>query len=242
VGVMNTSQNLKTLRHELKFFINYCEYEILSRRLSNFLTIDKYADNNGNYHIRSLYFDNLNRSAIYEKQAGILTRKKFRIRIYNLNDSVIKLEKKSKIGQFIHKESAAINKDEYSLIMKGEYSFLRNSKNKLLIEFYFYLKSEVARPVVIVDYIREAYVSKIENIRVTFDKELRTGKNNFDIFSNKPTIDVMEKAEMILEIKYDHFLPDYIRDVLQIGSSKRYAISKYVICQKYSKLNNWEDN
>ena len=98
------------------------------------------------------------------------------------------------------------------------------------------------KPIVIVDYFREAYISDINNIRITFDKELRTGLNLTDIFNKGPTVDVMEEPKMILEIKYDHFLPDYLRQMLQISSSQRYAISKYVICRKYTKQNNWEDN
>ena len=110
------------------------------------------------------------------------------------------------------------------------------------MQFYFKLKSAGLSPNVIVDYVREAYISNISNIRITFDKQLRTGLNSTDVFNCHTTIDAIEEPKLILEIKYDHFLPDYIRNILQISSSQRYAISKYVICKKYTKLNNWEDN
>jgi hypothetical protein len=235
--------NKKVFRHEFKYFINYFEYEILRRRLKLVLKNDKFANENGDYHIRSLYFDDVHNTALFEKQAGTLIRKKYRIRIYNLEDSVIKLEKKARKGQFIHKTSASITRDEYEKIICNDIKFMRDSSNPLLNEFYFDIIAFKYKPNVIVDYIREAYISDINNIRITFDKSLKTGLNSLDIFGKDiPTIDVIEEPKMILEIKYDHFLPTYLRNLLQISSSQRWAISKFVMCKKFTKLNNWEDN
>jgi hypothetical protein len=233
----------KVFRHELKYYINYIEYESLKRRLKYVLKKDKYADDNGNYHIRSLYFDDLSSTALFEKQSGVLTRIKFRIRIYNIDNSVIKLESKSRVGQFIHKESATLSLGNYHDLIDGNIEFLRDSSNILFKKFYIELTIRRQKPNVIVDYIREAYIYDINNIRITFDKFLKTGLNKLDIFDKElPTIDVMEEPKMILEIKYDHFLPDFIRSLLQFSSHQRYAISKFVICKKFTKLNDWEDN
>jgi hypothetical protein len=235
--------NQKIFRHEFKYFINYFEYESLKRRLNAVLKRDKFADKNGNYHIRSLYFDDIRNTALYEKQAGVLTRKKYRIRIYNIDDSVIKLEKKSRIGQFINKESASLTREEYNKIINQDIIFLKQSDNKLLQEFYFDMVAYHYKPKVIVDYVREAYISNINNIRITFDKSLKTGLNKIDIFNKDLlTVDVIEEPKMILEIKYNHFLPNHIKNILQIKSSQRWAISKYVMCRKFNKENSWEDN
>jgi hypothetical protein len=235
--------NQKTFRHEFKYYINYFEYELLSRRLSKVLKRDTYANASGEYHIRSLYFEDIHNTALFEKQSGTLVRKKYRIRIYNLEDNIIKLEKKSRIGQFINKESMALSKEEYTKIIANDINFLKESKNPLLIEFYFDIMAFKYKPSVIVDYVREAYIWDINNIRITFDKALKTGLYSTDIFNKELlTVDVMEEPKMILEVKYDHFLPDFIRDILQINSAQRWAISKYVICRKFTKLNSWEDN
>ena len=201
--------NLKVFRNEVKYYINYLEYESLRSRLKNVLKKDRFSNESGDYHIRSLYFDDLSNTALYEKQSGILTRKKFRIRIYNIDNSLIKLEKKSRKGQFIHKESARLTLENYKDIVSGNIDFLISSDNKLLREFYIELSTLALKPNVIVDYIREAYVYDVNNIRITFDKFLRTGLNKIDLFDKElPTIDVMEEPKMILEIKFDHFLPD----------------------------------
>ena len=229
-------------RHEFKYYINFFEYEILRRKLKCCLEQDENSDEFGNYHIRSLYFDDIHNTALYEKQAGVLTRKKYRIRIYNLSDGVIKLEKKSRTGQFISKVSVSITKKQYYKILHKDVGFMKVSDNALLKELYFDMVSSLYEPIVIVDYVREAYVWQPNNVRITFDKNLSTGLNSVDIFDDVGTIKVIEETQLILEIKYDSFLPDFIRSILQINSSQKYAISKYVICRKYSKLNPWEDN
>ncbi len=235
--------NLKTFRHELKYYINFIEYHKLRSRLEKVLKRDSYSGVDGHYHIRSLYFDDENNSSLFEKQAGILTRKKFRIRIYNLSDKVIKLEKKERVGNFIRKESATLNSDDCSSIINGDVDFLKDSTNSLLRQLFIQIKHNNFRPNVLVDYLREAYISDISNIRITFDKDLRNGLTNTDLFSKSvPMILSLDEPWMILEVKFDNFLPDYIKNILQLRSQQRYAISKFAICKKFTKMNHWEDN
>jgi len=230
---------LNTFRHEFKYYINYFEYHTLRNRLKAVLKRDKFADENGNYHIRSLYFDDIKNEALFEKQAGVLERNKYRIRIYNLEDNIIKLESKKRVGQFISKTSQIITKKEYNFILNNESFKSEGLLNKFLLD----KQTQILKPKVIVDYVREAYVSDINNIRITFDKELKTGLYKTDIFDKElPMIDVIEEPKMILEIKFDNFLPDFIKNLLQIDTNQRYAISKYTICRKFTKENSWEDN
>ena len=79
------------LRHELKFFINEMQYHLLSNALDHVLHRDPNGDENNEYHIRSLYFDTVYDNALYDKLDGVQNRDKYRIRIYNLSDKVIKL-------------------------------------------------------------------------------------------------------------------------------------------------------
>lgn len=80
-------------RHELKYLINEGEHAALACRMAPVFKLDKHA-RAGGYTIRSLYFDDYCNSAYEEKDAGILMRKKYRVRIYNGSDKVIKLERK----------------------------------------------------------------------------------------------------------------------------------------------------
>lgn len=235
--------NKKNFRHENKYFINYFDYHILKTRLNYLMKKDNYSDQNGNYSIRSLYFDDIRNSSLFEKQSGILARKKYRIRIYNLNEKIIKLEKKSRIGHFINKQTEQISRENYDKIISKNYEFLIESSKPLFKEFYLDLKINMYNPEVIVDFVREAFTYNINNIRITFDKKLETGLKSVDLFDKKLIkVSALDEPKMILEIKYDSFLPNFIKNALQISASQRYAISKYVICRKFVKTNKWEDN
>ena len=80
------------LRHELKYLITPAELTVLRNTLAPLMQLDQGHE----YLIRSLYFDTINDDALEEKIAGVGNRKKYRIRIYNFSDRVIKLECKSK--------------------------------------------------------------------------------------------------------------------------------------------------
>jgi len=219
------------LRHELKYFINFHEYTYLKKRLAAVLEKDKHAVVNDGYHVRSLYFDDIYNSALYEKKSGIFERKKYRIRIYNLSDTVIRMEKKSKHDQYISKNTENITKSEFYKLLENDCQFLFNSGSKLFKEFYIETKNNLLRPVVIVDYEREAYTFDAGNVRITFDKNLRAGINSFDIFDDKIAAKmIFDKPVIILEIKYDAFLPTHVHNLIQICNHNISAASKYAMC------------
>lgn len=228
--------NGKKFRHELKYYINYYEYEILRKKLNSVLRQDKYSVDEQGYHIRSLYFDNLHDNDLYEKNYGILKRKKIRIRIYNTSDNVIKLERKYRYGEYICKESVSLSREEYQKILNYEYDFLREKEGPLFRDFYLYLRSENLTPKIIVDYTREAYVGNESDVRITFDKELSAANNTFDVFNKDiVTVEALPYPLLIMEVKFNEYLPTYIRRLLDLESHNRSAISKYVICREMGK-------
>lgn len=86
--------NKLNYRNELKFYINFHQYFIIRQRLKDLMEQDKHVGPTGEYHIRSLYFDDINNKALHEKLGGVRDRVKYRIRIYNGQDHVIHFEKK----------------------------------------------------------------------------------------------------------------------------------------------------
>lgn len=109
-------------RHELKYLISWADKAELTARMSPILKLDPHATNGG-YFIRSLYFDDYWNTAYEEKDAGVLLRKKYRIRIYNCSDRSIKLERKKKFGSYIYKEAAPLTHAEFDSILAGDYDF-----------------------------------------------------------------------------------------------------------------------
>lgn len=222
-------------RSELKHYINYQDYLIIRSKISNFLTLDKnvYKDS-FEYKIRSIYFDNFNNKVLEEKLLGLNKRDKFRIRLYNDDDSFIRLEKKSKINGLCKKISEPITKDEVLKIINNDIEFLIKSQKQLFQDLYIKMKTEFLKPKTIVDYEREAYIYKVGNVRITFDKNLRTGIVSNDIFNKELcTISPIDKDYTILEVKYDEFLPEFILDLIQLGERSKTSISKYALCRMY---------
>jgi hypothetical protein len=231
------------LRHELKYYLDHPQYQILKSRLAAFLPMDPYAGPDGRYHIRSLYFDDFKNTALFEKQAGVARRKKYRMRIYNYSDAVIKMEKKSKFDQYIGKESVRITRDVADRILAGHVAFLAFSESRLLRALYLESRCHLLRPNVIVDYYREAYIHPLGNVRITFDIDVHTGLGSTAIFDpNIFTMQAIEEPGVILEIKFDNFLPQPIRRLFPSTISQRLSIGKFTICRKHNKYDDWEDN
>ena len=222
------------LRHELKYFITPAEMTVLRGILTPVMQLDPNGNEHNEYHIRSLYFDTINDDALEEKIAGVGNRKKYRIRIYNFSDRVIKLECKSKYGDLISKQSVTIPRELADQLIAGDPEGLQRMRHPLFHDVYREMKTRLLRPAVIVDYVREAYIHNAEEVRVTFDKQLRTGLFSSDMFNAKlPTYPVFDDPVEILEVKYDEFLPSYIQSVLSSITAQRSAVSKYTWCRRY---------
>lgn len=231
--------NTLPLRHELKFFINEAQYTLLRGMLQHTLQPDPNGDENNEYFIRSLYFDTVFNDALYDKYNGVQNRNKYRIRTYNLSDRIIKLECKTKVGSLISKRSLSIPRDLAEQLMAGDPAGLESTRSGLLSEVYREMTVNLLRPVVLVDYTREAWLHPAEEVRITFDKHLRSGLRSIELFNpDVPTIPPFEHDEMILEVKYNRVLPPYIRSMLSMccGGAVQSAISKYTWCRNFEEL------
>jgi hypothetical protein len=220
------------LRHELKYHLNFMQYRILRRKLGSVLKLDSHAGPDGRYHIRSLYFDDFRNTAFFDKMAGVATRKKYRMRIYDFNDGLIKFERKSKFDQYVSKESVVLGREEADRIISGDVSFLANSDNQLLRCFYLECRRNLLRPVVLVEYLREAYVHPVGKVRITFDICVCTGLGPVSFFDHDTsTVTVCEEPGVILEVKFGSVLPEVVRGLLSGGIRPRSAIGKFAMCR-----------
>ncbi len=225
--------NERKFRHEYKYFISYSDYLAIKSRLEVIAEHDRNTDESGRYFIRSLYFDNIYDTALREKIDGVNDREKFRIRCYNRDDSFVRLEKKSKLNGLCNKISAPCTRDEVNKILNGDIEWMKDSGRALVTELYSKMKSGLLRPKVIVDYMREPYIYRPGNVRITFDYDIKTGLYNTDLFDfDAPTISAQAES-MLMEVKYDEFLPMIIRDIIQTNNRRAQAFSKYGACRIY---------
>jgi len=188
---------------------------------------------NGLYQSRTLYFDNLYDKALREKVDGVNEREKFRIRFYNGDLSYLTLEKKSKIGGLCNKISADITAEEAQKILDGDVGWMIKSERPVCRELYAKMESEGLQPKTIVEYTREAYVYKPGNVRVTLDYHIRTGDFRTDFLSPETLTFPAGDDVIILEVKWDEYLPSIIRDAVNLTARRESAFSKYERCRIY---------
>ena len=219
-------------RHEWKHVLNVGDLLIMRNRLRAVIESDPHAVD-GKYQIRSLYFDNLDDKALREKIDGVNMREKFRIRLYNCDPSVIHLEKKSKRNGLGTKYSASLTAEEAQKIVDGDLDWMLSSDRPLVQELYCKMRYQGMRPKTIVDYTREPFIFRPGNVRVTLDYDIRTGLNCTDFLNPKAITIPAGDAPLLVEVKWDEFLPSIIRDAVSIPDRRVGSFSKYAQCRVY---------
>jgi hypothetical protein len=225
---------LPRYRHELKIGINSFDKAVLSSRLSHVMRRDRFAGADGSYMVRSLYFDDIDNRALMDKVMGAIYREKYRIRTYDRQASLIRLELKVKNNGLGYKEGADLTRQECQSIIDGDYDFLKHRSEMVCRRLYSRMSTGLFKPRTIVQYDREAYEWDPGRVRITLDSNLMTGLNSVDFLNfDLPLTRVAHAGLSILEIKYDQFLPAHIGDLLILNSRQRAALSKYAICRRF---------
>lgn len=219
-------------RHEWKHMISYADMLLLRQRLHVIMRPDENAVD-GKYFIRSLYFDTPTDTALREKLDGVSRREKFRIRYYNHDTQLIHLEKKSKLAGLGGKQSADLTAQEAQKIVDGNFSWMLQTNRPLVHELYSKMQTQQLRPKTIVDYTREPFVYAPGNVRVTLDYDIRTGLGCTDFLNPDCSTIPAGDSPILLEVKWDEFLPDIIRSALQLEGRHVTAFSKYAQCRIY---------
>lgn len=219
-------------RHEVKHYLNFADLYSIRGRLRAVMEQDPHTQD-GKYMIRSLYFDDPSDKALREKLDGVNLREKFRIRYYNRDPSLLHLEKKSKHNSLGTKFSAGLSLEETQRILDRDIGWMRTADRPLVQELYAKMRYQGLRPKTIVDYTREPFIYRPGNVRVTFDYDIRTGLMCTD-FLNPDCITIPAGDPVILmEVKWDAYLPSVIRCLLQEPGRRSTAFSKYAACRIY---------
>ncbi|MDD2457774.1 MAG: polyphosphate polymerase domain-containing protein [Eubacteriales bacterium] len=222
----------RPLRHEYKFFLTKQTYLRLRERIKPVLQPDENMRQEEGYVVSSLYFDDMHHSAKREKIDGVRFREKFRIRIYDHNDTFIKLENKAKYDDLTAKTSTRLSRAEYDQILQEDDDFLLQRDELFCTNFYGLRKIKLLRPATIVEYTREAYLAEAGNVRITFDKAIAASLHGQDLFAPDLVLSpVLPPGILVMEVKYDDFLPRSIHQLIADQGLQRFAISKYVLCQ-----------
>ncbi len=221
-------------RHEYKFLISRSAAQLLKLRLPHIMEPDPHAGEAGAYTIRSLYFDDFDANAYYDKIDGINERMKYRIRFYDYDSSLIKLECKEKRGDLTRKRAQTITKLDARAL---EYSLTEGCPDNpegLTAELRILARAKGLRPRILVDYDRTPFVCSAGNTRITLDENLRTRPYVPHLFASpRAMTPVLDPDQAILEVKFDDFLPGYLADALADIPKAPMAISKFALCMNF---------
>ena len=217
-------------RHELKYICDELELRIVEQKLKAVMKPDPHADGNGEYLIRSVYFDDYQRSRFFENEDGVDPREKFRIRAYNCSDARISLEKKIKSHGMTGKKSCLIDRETCMKMLTGQSISDRLGQHPLLDEWILQRETAGLRPVMLGEYVRKPYVYRAGNVRITFDRFISASPRIQDIFEKRISrIAVLPTGYHVLEVKYDDFLPDVIYQLIDNGHMRQATFSKFYL-------------
>lgn len=230
-GPVPKPKTTKTFRHEFKYLINRYDYLKCRNLCERYMNYDKFAGADGTYFINSLYFDSVGCKDFFDKDLGAYDRKKMRIRNYGYDLDWAHFEMKRKLDIWEYKDKVKISKDEFFKIAAGDFSCLLE-KDDTAVRFFSILSEGLYRPSCIIEYDRAAFVLPFEDVRITFDLDVRYSMSNFNLFERKVTTPLFPEKSVVFEIKYNEFLPGWARSMLGIAGKQTEAVSKYCFARE----------
>ncbi len=216
------------LRHELKYYLSRPGAQMIKSRLQVLMHPDPHTDGFAPYFIRSLYFDDMDCSAYRDKLSGVAERNKYRLRFYNRDLSYVCFEKKQKLGDRIRKTSVRMGENAWLPMLRGR--CVEKAHHALLKEYNALVKSVRLQPLVLVDYHRTVFRYSVGNVRITLDEGIGSRRFTGDLQEYSSVVPVLHPDEVVLEVKYDAFLPPQIQALLGDIPKARSAVSKYCLC------------
>ncbi|MDO4292667.1 MAG: polyphosphate polymerase domain-containing protein [Eubacteriales bacterium] len=234
---MKREEEQQSWRHELKFVCTQPQLEIIKNRVRPLLAADPHTGPSGTYRIRSVYFDDVRDSCFYENEDGTDPREKFRIRIYNGSSERITLELKQKCRGLNRKLSCPLTDRQCRQMLGGGLQEAPEELAPLLRKWQLQHKNRLLRPKAIVEYERTPYIFRLGNVRVTLDQNITAGTQTERFleggFVRRP---ILPAGQHVLEVKYDAFLPDPVRQLLALETLQRTSFSKYYLCRKFNVM------
>lgn len=232
---------MKKYRNEHKYVSPEYMLSSLQARVASIMERDSHTGISGQYDIRSVYFDDMYRTCYFENEDGTDPREKFRIRIYNCSRDRISLELKQKEHGMCRKSSCPVPLAVCEQILGGQIPECTAETPYLLKKLIMQMRMRALRPCVIVAYERVPFVYAAGNVRVTFDRNIRSSDRTGSFFDRScPFRPVLSCGMNMMEVKFDEFLPDFINEALQTGALQWTSFSKYYLCRKYSMRGSYD--
>ncbi len=213
-------------RHEEKFLLSPAE-ALYTRGLLDALLCRDSHSLAGAYFIRSLYFDTTDAADYTDKVLGVSERRKVRLRLYDTSARRVRLEVKEKSGSYSHKTGVWMSRADARRLIEGDTGPLFADAGAEARRIWLNFARELRRPAALIDYERTAWTMPVERVRITLDEHVRAAKSSALFDPGVPMVGVHSDRAVILEVKYDRYLPAYMRRALSSVCAQSMSISKY---------------
>jgi SPX domain protein involved in polyphosphate accumulation len=219
-------------RHENKYLLNSDTYEILTKKLRDYMELDEYNKTHPFYTISNLYFDTHDNYLIRTSLAKPKYKEKLRLRAYgvpSLEDKVY-LEIKKKVNGMVNKRRTKLVLEEaYQFVNTGEKPEIKKYMNQqVLKELEYFLKFYELSPKLYLAYDRQAYFA-IENrdLRLTFDTNIRTRREDLRLEAGDHGDKLLDDGIWLMEVKAEKCIPVWLVKILSEYKLYKTSFSKY---------------
>jgi hypothetical protein len=225
-------------RFELKYLIPEDTALQVRDFVRSYLQMDEYSVGRSNYSypVHSLYLDSQQLKTYWDTINGDKNRFKLRLRYYSTNaDTPVFFEIKRRVNNCIMKQRGGVRQDCVGLLLSGHFPeadhLVSKSPNQLVaIQRFCDLMAQIhAKPRVHIAYMREAYVSDNDEVRVTIDRKVFAEPNlHFSIKTEMANPAAAFKNQVILELKFTNRFPDWFRELVRVFHVMQCGAAKYV--------------
>ncbi len=231
-----TRANLHFRRWEFKYRVPIGIADRIIPQMLNYMDWDEYTVGDHGYEVNSLYLDSPRFKCYHEKLDGLQLRKKVRIRSYHRTidkDSNLFFELKRKSGDVILKDRIIVKGEDYFGFLEDPFGLMKVEvyDKEFLNEYLYETSYNLMKPVVLVTYLRKAFVSRFDKrFRVTFDYNLSfatpevsaVGGVDFDTDYERKYDDLV-----IMEVKFNGAMPKWFHDIIEMYGLRKDRFSKY---------------
>ena len=137
-------------RQERKFICSEGQLAIMQMRLKPLMQPDPHMPSIEGYRIRSVYFDDNRDSCLEENLAGVDARTKYRLRLYNASDALVRLEIKQKLHGLTKKQGCSLTREQAAALLQGNCPMVTENDPQPLRQLFLAMRTEGMHPKVVV--------------------------------------------------------------------------------------------
>ena len=229
---------MQASRFEQKYIIT--EEQALQIRdfVRSYLELDENGVGKPNYSypVHSLYLDSDDLKLYWSTINGDKNRFKLRLRFYNNNpDTPVFFEIKRRMNNCILKQRGGVRQEFVAYLLSGhlpreDHLLSKAPKQMIALQRFCELVNRIhAKPKVHIFYMREAYVSSDDQVRVTIDRNV-FGEENLSLSIKTEMKNPVHRFQdqVILELKFTNRFPNWFRELVRMADVMQCGAAKYV--------------